>query len=60
MKKVIINLGCGKTRIPGSFGVDSVEIPGTVDVIHNLNETPYPTYYYDKEANDFELVKAEK
>ena len=42
MKRVIINLGCGKTRIPESIGVDAVEIPETVDVIHDLNETPYP------------------
>lgn len=42
MTKVIINLGCGKTRIPQSCGVDSVAIPGSVDVIHNLNSLPYP------------------
>lgn len=42
MKKVIINLGCGRTRIPGSTGVDQVLIPGFVDVVHNLNELPYP------------------
>ena len=30
------------------------------NLIFLLNETPYPTYYYDKETNDFELVKAEK
>jgi SAM-dependent methyltransferase len=39
---VIINLGCGRTRIPGSIGVDRAPIPGCVDVVHNLNETPYP------------------
>lgn len=42
MKPVIINLGCGKTRIPGSIGVDCVAIPGSVDVVHDLNVTPYP------------------
>lgn len=42
MSPVIINLGCGKTRIPGSIGVDCVEIPGSVDVVHDLNVTPYP------------------
>ena len=30
------------------------------NLIFLLNETPYPTYYYDKETNDFELVQAEK
>jgi len=38
----IINLGCGRTRIPGSIGVDAVAIPGSVDVVHDLNVTPYP------------------
>jgi SAM-dependent methyltransferase len=42
MPPVIINLGCGKTRIPGSIGVDCVAIPNSVDVVHNLNITPYP------------------
>ena len=40
--KTIINIGCGKTRIPGSVGVDCVKIPGYVDVVHDLNVTPYP------------------
>lgn len=42
MKKIILNLGCGKTRIPGSIGVDRVEIDGYVDVVHNLDILPYP------------------
>lgn len=42
MTPVIINLGCGKTRIPGSIGVDAVAIPGSVDIVHDLNVTPYP------------------
>ncbi len=41
-KPTIINLGCGKTRIEGSIGVDRTEIPGYVDIVHNLNITPYP------------------
>ncbi len=39
---IILNLGCGKTRIPGSIGVDSVEIPGFVDKVHDLDVVPYP------------------
>jgi SAM-dependent methyltransferase len=39
---VVLNLGCGRTRIPGSIGVDQVHIPGSVDVVHDLNVTPYP------------------
>lgn len=42
MSRIIINLGCGKTRIPGSIGVDVVKIPGSVDVVHDLNIAPYP------------------
>ncbi|CAM3419766.1 hypothetical protein [Arcobacter aquimarinus] len=30
------------------------------NLIFLLNETPYPTYYYDKETNDFELLQVEK
>src|SRR5688500_7458384 len=38
----VLNIGCGKTRIPGSIGVDRVPIDGTVDVVHDLNMVPYP------------------
>ncbi|MEZ6255239.1 MAG: methyltransferase domain-containing protein [Patescibacteria group bacterium] len=41
-KKVIVNLGCGKTRIPNSIGVDVVKIDDYVDVVHNLDQVPYP------------------
>ncbi len=40
--KVILNIGCGKTRLPQSIGVDLVPIEGFVDVVHNLDVTPYP------------------
>ena len=30
------------------------------NLIFLLNETPYPTYYFDKNTNDFELVQVEK
>lgn len=39
---LILNLGCGKTRIPDSVGVDIANIDGFVDVIHDLNKIPYP------------------
>lgn len=42
MNKTIVNLGCGKTRIPGSVGVDRVKIDDYVDVVHDLDELPYP------------------
>ena len=40
--KVILNLGSGKTRIPGVINVDVVNIPGYTDVVHDLDVTPYP------------------
>jgi SAM-dependent methyltransferase len=53
MKNVIINLGCGKTRIPGSIGIDSVPLPDFVDIIHNLDLTPYP--FPDNYADEIHL-----
>lgn len=41
-KKIVVNLGCGKVRIPNSIGVDRVEIKNYVDVVHDLDITPYP------------------
>ena len=41
-KKAILNLGCANTRIPGSVGVDRFPRKGFVDIVHNLNEVPYP------------------
>lgn len=41
-KKIIVNLGCGKVRIPGSIGVDRVIIKNYVDKVHDLNKIPYP------------------
>ena len=40
--KKILNLGCGKARIPNTIGVDHVEIEHYVDIVHNLDITPYP------------------
>jgi hypothetical protein len=39
-KKIILNLGCGKTRIPDSIGVDRVLISDFVDVVHDLDVPP--------------------
>lgn len=41
-KPVIINFGCGKTRIPGSIGVDLVPIEGFVDQVLDFDTLPYP------------------
>jgi len=41
-KKIIVNIGCGKTRIPGSIGVDRIKIDNYVDIVHDLDIIPYP------------------
>lgn len=41
-KKVVLNIGCGKTRIPDSIGVDRARIENYVDVVHDLDVVPYP------------------
>lgn len=41
MKK-ILNIGCGKTRIPNSIGIDYTKIDDFVDIVHDLNIVPYP------------------
>lgn len=46
----ILDIGCGKHKTPGSIGLDCN--PGTdADVIHNLNNFPYP--FAD---NEFDLI----
>ena len=42
VNKLVVNLGCGKVKIPGSIGVDLVKIENYVDIIHDLNNIPYP------------------
>jgi len=37
----IIDLGCGKNKVPNSIGLDNVQLPG-VDVEHDLLNLPYP------------------
>ena len=52
-KKVILNLGCGKTRIPNSLGVDRVRIEKYVDIVHDLDLLPYP--FKDNLADEIHL-----
>lgn len=40
--KPVLNIGCGKTKLPNSIGLDVVEIPGFTDYVHDLNKLPYP------------------
>lgn len=37
-----LNLGAGKTKIPGVLNVDRVLVHGYTDIVHDLNKTPYP------------------
>ena len=37
----ILDIGCGKFKLPGSIGLDIVPLEG-VDVVHDLNQFPYP------------------
>ena len=53
MSKIVLNLGCGKTRLPNSIGVDSVKIEDYVDVVHDLNTLPYP--FKDNYADEVHL-----
>jgi SAM-dependent methyltransferase len=40
-RPVILDLGCGLQKLPGSIGVDIVALPG-VDLVHDLSRIPYP------------------
>lgn len=53
MTKIVLNIGCGKTRIPDSIGVDEVKLDGYVDVVWDLNKTPYP--FSDNYADEIHL-----
>jgi SAM-dependent methyltransferase len=37
----VLDVGCGKYKLPGSVGLDIVPLEG-VDVVHDLNTFPYP------------------
>jgi SAM-dependent methyltransferase len=37
----ILDIGCGRNKLPGSMGLDIVPLEG-VDVVHDLNQFPYP------------------
>lgn len=42
VNKKILHAGCGNTKIPEAIGLDFIDLPGFVDIIHDLNELPYP------------------
>lgn len=47
----VADIGCGPNKFPGAVGVDIFERPGVVDVVHNLDEYPWPL-----EESSFDLV----
>jgi SAM-dependent methyltransferase len=50
---VILDLGCGRRKAPGAFGVDIVSLPA-VDLVHDLHTIPYPLP--DSCADEIHLV----
>lgn len=42
MERMVLNLGCGKVKIPNAIGVDRVRIENHVDIVHDLEMVPYP------------------
>lgn len=52
-RRLILNLGCGKTRIPNSVGVDEVKIYDFVDIVHDLDKIPYP--FKDKSVDEIHM-----
>jgi SAM-dependent methyltransferase len=41
-KGIQLDIGCGSNKQPGFVGMDKREIPEVVDIVHDLEEVPYP------------------
>jgi SAM-dependent methyltransferase len=39
--KRVLHIGCGHDKLPGSTGMDMLQLP-EVDVVHDLDRTPWP------------------
>ena len=46
----ILDIGCGRAKTAGAFGIDVLAVPG-VDLVHDLNRMPWPL-----PENRFDLV----
>lgn len=46
----ILDVGCGRRKVPGAIGLDRVPLP-SVDVVHDFNQMPYPF-----EENSFDTI----
>jgi len=50
--KRVLDVGCGRRKVPGAVGLDRIEGEG-VDVVHDLNRYPYPL-----ETSSFDEIHA--
>lgn len=50
--KKVLHIGCGESKLPGALGMDILKLDG-VDVVHNLDKTPWPI-----PDNDVDLIFA--
>lgn len=41
-QKVMLDVGCGFNKQKGFVGIDKREIPGIVDIVHNVEVFPWP------------------
>lgn len=49
---MILDLGCGTTKVAGAVGMDNVALPG-VDIVHDMLVFPYP--FDDQSADEIYL-----
>ncbi|VVB69340.1 Methyltransferase domain protein [uncultured archaeon] len=46
----VLDVGCGRNKVPGAIGIDIASLPG-VDVVYDLNKFPWPF-----EDNCFDMI----
>lgn len=39
---ILLDIGCGFSKQQGFVGMDKREIPGIIDIVHDLEKIPYP------------------
>lgn len=54
-KRDILNLGCGRRPIEGAVNLDRTKHSDEVDVVHDLNELPWP---FEDESFDLVVARA--
>jgi predicted SAM-dependent methyltransferase len=48
MTYIVLDVGCGSSKVPGAVGIDHFKNP-SVDIVHDLNNIPWP---FDAESVD--------